>query len=194
MTTCSRHSCRSVTLERFRSSWKTTWSETRFNPLLRWSLHFSCWANSVSISTLWGCKSGLISLWCVLSCRRAAWRHLMFQKQNDWMCSFGWTAPLRAVGHFLFVDLWASVASHSPLWPCQISGRLLSAALCRDLWTFLWTTSRFYRPVWSTSGTLGRQMRWAADRRVTSCIRVTVRMTCVSADRDDWADESLTLK
>lgn len=52
---------------------------------------------------------------------------------------------------------------HWPLWLCQISSPLLSAALCRNLWTFPWTPRRSGRPFSSAWGTWGRLRRWAED-------------------------------
>lgn len=52
---------------------------------------------------------------------------------------------------------------HWPLWLCQISNPLLSAALCRNLQTFPWTPRRSGRPFSSAWGTWGRPTRWAED-------------------------------
>lgn len=52
---------------------------------------------------------------------------------------------------------------HWPLWLCQISNPLLSAALCRNLQTVPWTPRRSGRPFSSAWGTWGRPTRWAED-------------------------------
>lgn len=52
---------------------------------------------------------------------------------------------------------------HRPLWLCQISNPLLSAALSHNLWTLLWTRCRSGHLFLSVSRTWGRPMRWAGD-------------------------------
>ena len=41
----------------------TNWSQTRFTPLWTWSLHWSCWDNSVSESEVHKLK-----IWCFFGC------------------------------------------------------------------------------------------------------------------------------